>query len=239
MKRENNVKSISALRVAIGLGLFAMVTLTGCLNDDDNTTVNVPAAYVALYHGSPDAPDLDIDVDGKQINAYPFEYTDFTGYQRFYTGARNFKVGPYASSSVNIDTTITFEKNKFYSVFVADEFENGSLVVLNDNSDSPASGKAKVRVINLSPDAGKVDLVYGEDAKPVAEGLAFKKASEFKEVSAAEYDFQVRSSVNDEVLLVVPDIDLQARYYYTIIIRGFETPPGGNTNVLAAQIVVN
>jgi Domain of unknown function (DUF4397) len=239
MKRENSVTRIWGTRLAAVMVLLLMVALTGCLDDGDNTNLNVPVAYVSLYHGSPDAPDLDVEVDGRQINAYPFEYTDYTGYQRFYTGNRNFKFGPYASSSINIDTTVTFEKNKAYSVFVAGEFTNGGIVVLNDNSEQPASGKAKVRVINLSPDAGEVDLVYGDDAKPVAADLMFREASEFKEVNAAEYDFQVRSSGNDEVLLTVPDIDLQSRYYYTIIIRGFETPPGGNSNVLAAQIVVN
>jgi hypothetical protein len=239
MKRENNVKKGSWIRLAGVIGLSAMVALTGCLDDDDNTNVNVPVAYVSLYHGSPDAPDLDIEVDGRQINAYPFEYTDYSGYQRFYTGDRNFKFGPYASSSVNIDTTVTFEKNKAYSVFVAGEFDNAGLVVLNDNSDSPASGKAKVRVINLSPDAGEVDLAIGDETGSLAGNLMFKEASEFIEVDAEEYDFQVRSSANDEVLLTVPDIDLQPRYFYTIIIRGFETPPGGNSNVLAAQIVVN
>lgn len=235
----NSVKKIFSKRIALGAIMCgSLLAFTSCLDDDDSNLENVPVAYVSLYHGSPDAPDLDIEVDGRQINAYPFEYTDFTGYLRFYTGERNLRFGPYASSSIDIDTTVDFEANQLYSVFVVDEFEDAGVVVTHDNSDTPAKGKAKIRVINLSPDAGDIDLIANGDDIWSAD-LAFKESSEFTEVDAAEYDFQVRSSANDDLLLTVPDIQLQPRYFYTIIIRGFETPPGGNSNVLAAQVVVN
>src|SRR5688572_12119329 len=153
----NSVKWVSKIRL---VGLLAMivliVTLTACLNDDDNPVV--PVALVSLYHGSPDAPDLDIEVDNRQINFYPFEYSDFTGYLRFYTVQRNLKFGPYAASNIVIDTAVTFEDDRAYSVFVVDEYEDVSIVVLNDNSAAPASGKAKVRVINIAPDAPAINF---------------------------------------------------------------------------------
>ena len=216
-----------------------LLTFTSCLDDDDPSTTNTPVAFVSLYHGSPDAPQLDIEVDNNQINSAPFDYAEYTGYLRFYTGNRNLKFGPFASSSVNIDTTITFEPNKAYSVFVADEFENGEVVVLNDNSDPAASGKAKVRIINLSPDAGNIDFKVAGETTTWATDLEFKDATGFTEVDASEFDFEVRASDNDELLLSLPNTTLQSRYFYTIVIRGYETPPEGNTNVLAAQVLVN
>jgi hypothetical protein len=234
----NTVKWVSKIRLA---GLLAMgvliVTLTGCLNDDDNPTV--PVALVSMYHGSPDAPDLDIEVDNRQINFYPFEYADFTGYLRFYTGQRNLKFGPYAASNIVIDTTVTFERDQAYSVFVVEAYEDASIVVLHDNSAPPSSGKAKVRVINIAPDAPAIDFAEQDGADALVEGLSFKEASDFIEVDADEFDFQVRTSTGIEVLLQLPDINFQPRYYYTVIVRGYLSPPSGNTNVLSAQIVVN
>ena len=212
--------------------------LSGCLNDDDNEPT-VPVALVSLYQGSPDAPALDIEVDNRQLNLYEFNYADFTGYLRFYTGDRNLRFGPFGASNIVIDTTVTFEKNKVYSVFVADEYNNAGIVVLNDNSDLPASGKIKVRVINLSPDSPDIDLAIAGETGTVANDLTFKEASGFTEIDADEYDFQIRASSDDEVLLTMPDINLQPRYFYTIIIRGYQTPPLGNTSVLSAQVVVN
>lgn len=236
----NNVKKIVSNRItAWALCCCMFLVFTGCLDDDSNPAPNYPVAFVSLYHGSPDAPALDIEVDNNQINTSEFEYAEYTGYLRFYTGDRNLKFGPFASSSVNIDTTVTFEANKAYSVFVADEFVNGGVVVLNDNSDPAASGKAKVRVINLSPDAGEVDFMIAAETDNWASDLAFKEATEFTEIDAGEFDFEVRASDDNELLLSLPNTQLQSRYFYTIVIRGFETPPGGNTNVMAAQVLVN
>lgn len=216
-----------------------LLAFTGCLDDDDSPVANVPVAFVSLYNGSPNAPQLDIEVDNNQINATPFEYAEYTGYLRFYTGERNLKFGPYASSGINIDTTVTFEPNKAYSVFVVDEFESGEVVVLNDSSNAPAAGKANIRIINLSPDAGNIDFLMAGATENWASDLEFKAATTFKQVDADNFDFQVRTSAGDELLLSLPDTQLLPGQYYTVIVRGYETPPGGNTNVLAAQIVVN
>lgn len=237
----NSVKKVFNNRIAAwALSGCMFLTFTGCLDDDDSPSVsNVPVAYVSLYHGSPNAPSLDIEVDNNQINSTSFDYAEYTGYLRFYTGDRNLKFGPYESSSVNIDTTVTFEPNKAYSVFVVDEFAEGGVVVLNDDADPPASGKANVRIINISPDAGDIDFKSIGETENWASDLGFKEATEFIEVNAGEFDFQALDSDTDEVLLSLPDTRLQSGYYYTIIIRGYDTPPEGNSNVLAAQIVVN
>lgn len=227
----------------MSVAMLALLTtgLTSCLNNDnDDSLSNIPVAFVSLYHGSPDAPDLDIEVDNRQINTYPFEYADYTGYLRFFTGQRNLKFGPYSASNIVIDTTVTFEADKAYSVFVTDNYDESGVVILNDNSSAPSTGKAKVRVIHLSPDAPEVDFAVQGETSAVAEDLLFKEASEFTEINAAQYDFQVRAA-NDasSVFLTLPDISLQPGYYYTIIIRGYASPPSGNTNVLSAQVVVN
>lgn len=220
--------------LAVTAVLFAA---TSCLDDDDDPVV-VPVAFVSLYHGSPDAPHLDIEVDNRQINFNPFEYTQYSGYLRFYTGDRNLRFGPYAASNTVLDTTVNFEPDKAYSVFVVDEYEDASIVVLNDNSDAPSTGNAKLRVINLAPDAHQFDLVENQ-SNVVADALSFGETTDFMEIEAAEYDFQLRDSGNDAVMLTIPDINLQSGYFYTAIIRGYVTPPGGNSNVLSMQIVVN
>ncbi len=236
----NTVKKIFNNKVvAWTLSCAMLFAFTGCLDDDDPSVPNTPVAYVSIYHGSPDAPQLDVEVDNNQINSTPFEYAEYTGYLRFYTGSRNLQFGPFASSSIDVDTTVTFESGKIYSVFVADEYENAGVIVLNDNSDSPESGKAKVRIINLSPDAGNINFTIAGDTDNWVSDLGFKDATEFIEFDADEFDFQVRASDDDELLLSLPNINLQSRYFYTIVVRGYDTPPDGNTNVLAAQVLVN
>ena len=222
--------------------LFAcasLVFIASCDPDEDENVQPDPVSYVSLYNASPDAPDLNILVDNRQLNTYPFEYSDHTGYLRFYTGNRNLKFGPFGASNSVVDTTVTLENEKAYSIFVVDDFNEASLLMLNDNSDEPAAGKAKIRFVNLSPDGGAVQLKVKGESTSLTDVKGFKEATEFFEVGANTFDFEVVAAGNADAKLQLPAIVVQEGWFYTILIRGYETPPAGNTNVLSAEVLVN
>lgn len=56
----------------------------------------------------------------------------------------------------------------------------------------PAAGNAMVRVIHGSPGAPAVDVYAKGSTEPLVEGLAYGQASEWLEVPAARYDFEIR-----------------------------------------------
>jgi len=221
------------------LACTSLVFTMSCDPDDGEDIQPSPLSYVSLYNASPDAPDLNILVDNRQINTYPFEYSDHTGYLRFYTGDRNLKFGPYGASNAVVDTTVTLENEKAYSIFFVDDFTEASLLILNDNSEEPASGKAKIRFVNLSPDGGSIALKMKGESTTLTEDEDFKEATEFFEVDAKAFDFEVVSADNGDVNLQIPDIELQEGWFYTILVKGYTTPPVGNTNVLSAEVLVN
>jgi hypothetical protein len=220
--------------------VLLMVAISGCDDDDDNNNVEpVEVAYVSLYNASPNSPDLDIVVDNRLINVYPLDYTEHTGYLRFFTGERNLKFRPYSASNVLVDTLFNLEPNNAYSIFLLGTYENAEALLLNDNTDAPAEGNAKVRFINLSPDAPAVNLQADGETESFFSDISFKESTEFKEVEANTFDFAVASQNGGQTLLDVPDINLQPGWYYTLIVRGYQTPPAGNQNVLSAEIIVN
>jgi hypothetical protein len=224
-------------------GLFACASLvltTGCLKSDDNSVQpQPPASYVSLYNASPDAPALDVDVDNRQINNGPFGYSDYTGYLLFYTGQREFRVTPRGADNVVIDTTLSILQGKAYSLFIVDDYNKASVLVLTDNSPTPSAGMAKVRLVNLSPDAGPVRLNEKGDSTAIVTSTSFKSASDFIEVNAKTHNLQLTSDGSASIDLEIPDANLEAGNYYTVLVRGYETPPAGNHNILSAEIVVN
>lgn len=224
------IKSIKLLTI---VGYLSV--LSSCLNDESK--YNAPAAYVSFYQGSPDAPDFAIKVNDRTINTDPFKYSDNTGYLRLLPGERNLKFETFDGLNVQIDSTVEFEVSRIYSIYISGEYINSGILILDDNSATPASGKAKLRVINLSPDAPEIDLSIATQTDALVEELAFEEASEFEEITAQRYDFQVKSG--DDILLAVPNINLQPGYHYTLVIRGYVTPTGESTRVLAAQLIVN
>jgi hypothetical protein len=226
-------------KIAFAVCCLCAVVMLGCDLDDDDKTVNIPVAYVSLYQASPNAPNLDIVVDNRVININTFAYADYTGYLRFFTGERNIKFRPAAASSVAIDTTFSLEANNAYSIFVVDDYDDAQALLLKDNTETPASGKAKVRFVNLSPDVQPVNLTATGIEANTFNDIPFQESSDFKEVTAAQYDFLVQANSGQQTLLNIPDITLQPGWYYTILVRGYATPPVGNTNVLSAQVIVN
>jgi hypothetical protein len=234
-----NVKKAWITRGSILCSIALIVLLIACDDLDDSGPSQIPVAFVSLYHGSPDAPDLAVVVDNRNV-FNKFEYTDYSGYLNFYTGNRNFKFNPFNASNALVDTTLNFVEGKTYSVFVIDRVSSLEALLVRDSAAAPASGKAMVRFVHLSPDAPAVSLsVEGETGTPLFGDQSFKVASPFKEVSAKSYSFAVKAAGNNTALLTIPDITFHSGKYYTVIIRGFATPPAGNNNALSAQVVSN
>lgn len=235
---KKNIKTVLNTRAVISiLCITTLFTFAGCF--DEVKAPNAPTAYVALFHGSPNGPALDIKVDNGLTNDKPFEYGDYTGYVRYYPRERNFKIGPHSTNETDIEENFTFEKDKFYSLFIAGEYQDAEIILLEDNSAVPPSNKSKVRIINLSPDAGNIDLKVSGNIDNWINDLAFKDATEFMEVGASDYNFEIRASETNAVLLSLPNTLLEGGQLFTIILRGYKNVPEGSQNVLGAQIERN
>lgn len=92
--------------------------------------------------------------------------------------------------------------------FVADEF------------DPPASGRARVRVVNASPDLGDVDLYASGRAEPLVKAAKTGAVSAYAEAEPAGAGLEVRRTGENITTLAVPGGKLEAGRLYTIFIVG-------------------
>jgi hypothetical protein len=233
---KNSVVGFLRRRALSFVMLSALVVfLSACLDDDKAPVTPVPLGYVSIYHAAPDAPSLDIIVDDNRINSNPFTYSEYSGYLNFYTGNRNLKFSAINAANALVDTTFSVVEGKAYSVFVINTLSRLETLVVTDSAAAPAAGKAMVRFVNLSPDAPAIELT--ENGNSVFAGTFFKSATDFKEVDAKNYTFDLKSVASQEVILSAKNINLQQGGFYTIITRGFKNPPSGNTNVLSVEVL--
>ncbi len=235
---KTNMKTIKNKMRWLPLAAIFLVPLASCNDDDTEAIEPVPTAYVSIYNASPDAPELDVTVDNRQIFSQPLRYTDYTRYLNFYTGDRELKISSFNANNALVDTTLNFQPDKAYSVFIADDVADLSAVVVEDDVDAPEAGKALVRMIHLSPDAQAVDLLE-EDGTNLFADQEFKQASAFQAVDANTYNLKLNAAGSSDQVLSIPDVDFSVGGVYTIIVRGFATPPAGNANGLSVQIVSN
>lgn len=221
---------------------FALLlgALTGCDDDDDVTPLPVAdsVAYVSLYHVSPDAPPLGILVDNNRINFNPFDYTEHTGYLRFFTGQRELIFTPFNASNTLLQTSVNLEDDQLYSVFVTGEADDLQVLVSEDSIPEVEGNNTLVRLVHVSPDAPAVDLsaTEGED---LFSAVAYREVSEFVEIPAGSTSFDITAAGTEEVVATVASVNFLPERVYTIVVRGYLDPPAGNTNALSVQIVPN
>lgn len=217
---------------------FVIVILLAACSDDDNTTAPTPTAKanVMVVHASPDAPGVDLLVDNK-VTVTDLTFPNNTGYLEVNAGTRNVKVNVTGTSTTVIEANLNLVENKSYSVFAVNQVRSIEPLVFEDNLSSPASGKAHVRFIHLSPNAPAVNITL-TDGKIVFGNVSFKGSVDFTPLDSGTYNLQVRDAeTNSNVVLELPNITLQAGKIYTVFAKGLLGETGNRA--LGAQIIVN
>ena len=216
--------------------IFGITVFTACSEDEEMVTPTPTAkAKVLVTHASPDAPGVDLLVDNT-VAGTNLTFPNSTGYLEVNSGTRNVKVNVTGTSTTAIEANLNLTADKNYSVFAVNNVASIEAVVLEDDLTSPASGKAHVRFVHLSPNAPAVDITLS-DGTIVFGDYTFKEASAFTPLNAGTYDLQVRLAGTSTVVLDLPGISLTTGKIYTVFAKGLVG--GSGTQALGAQIIVN
>lgn len=203
---------------------------------DATADFSFATAMVNVTHASPDAPGVDILVDGVVVNTAALTYPNSTGYVTLNAGTRNIKVNASGTTTSVIDADVAFSAQKNYSIFAANFLNMIEAVVVEDNLTSPAAGKAHVRFLHLSPDAPMVDITL-TDGTTVFDDISFKEITAFLPLDASTYNLQVRTADGSTVVLNLPGIVLESGKIYTVFAKGSINGTGGQN--LGAEIIIN
>jgi hypothetical protein len=194
-------------------------------------------------------------MDGKLLFGQSLLPNKTTGYVLADPGARTIRVDStevvanqqvdYSKATVNT-TTVQAEAGKYYSIYYGGKVQSPDVLVTTDNLTRPASGKAAVRVVHMSPDAGALDiagqLTTGTAAvAPVLfSNLAYKTSTAFTEINGGFYRMEVRpngattklstfTQNNQTLPSFVPggsaitdfSMNLESGKMYTLVVRGY------------------
>jgi len=184
------------------------------------------SAGLRVAHASPDAPNVDVYVDGATAVAdLPFRAV--TEYLEVPTGEREIAInvagtdrtvfGPVAVDLAGEDYTALArgEVTSDDSAFTVD--------LLEDTNGANLGEEARVRAIHASPDAPAVDVTVNDGALTLFDDLAFGESSEYAVVPAAEYEVEIRPAGGGDPVFEVT-VPLEAGSTYTAIAAGYLTP---------------
>lgn len=224
MKISSNFKTISKTFIA-ALALSAV--MVSC--SKDKNIVQQPISILNVIHASPTAEKLDFYVDNRkgndQVSNMDFKYTDKTGYLQLFPGARNFTITKKGTTSpVVVTEKLSLDEQAGYSLFIIDKLETAKLLLLKDDLTLPVEGKARIRFVNLSPDAGAVDLAIEGKEGNLFTNKAFKEFSTFENIDAAnKVTFKVKDKTTGDVIATLADVKIDSKRIYTIWVKGLKT----------------
>lgn len=200
------------------------------------TTFAQGNSRVRVVHASPDAPAVDVYVNGnKTLSDVPF----FTAsnYLNVPAGSYRFQVtaaGTPADKAVIDANGVALAAGKDYTVVAVNTLSAIEPLVLEDNNAAPAAGKAHVRFVHASPNAPAVDVKVA-GGPTIFSNVAFKGVGTYTPVDAGTYNLQVTPAGQSDVVLDLPGINLAAGTVYTVYATGLV----GGSPALAAQLTVD
>lgn len=219
----------------IALPAMGLILLTGCKKENSEPET----AQLMIAHKVPDGATVDVYADNSKV-AGPLTYNSSTSYLKLPVTTKNIKITAAGSTAAIANFNVTLAANKMYTFFAANRSNALQSVLLEDNLITPSAGKAHIRVVHLSPDAPAVNVFNGNASTALFSNVSFKNTTAFLPVDAtatgSALTLNVRSgntTVLSQAVTVFPG------KIYTVIVRGFVTPPTGNSNTLAATVITN
>lgn len=177
-------------------------------------------AMVRVLHASPDAPAVDVYVNGtKALSDVTFK--TLSDYLPLDAGQYTLEVKAAGTDTVVTSADATVEAGQEYTVAAIGKVADIKLTVLVDDGIAE-SGKSKVRVVHFSPDAPPVDVaVAGQaPADALVKNLAYPDATGYLVLDPGTYDLQVRLAGTETVALDLPGTTLDGDTNYTVFAVG-------------------
>ncbi|MEY7851151.1 DUF4397 domain-containing protein [Natrarchaeobius sp. A-rgal3] len=230
---ENCVSRRRILRIGGGLVVVSGVghTTTASSDYDDQPTDTGFRTRVA--HLSPDAPDVDIYVEGERVREN-IAYGTVTDYRDLAPGTYTIQVVPAGEDPAEAVLEETVEAGDVAPTVdgllavigeVAAENQPLQALFLDDDNSPVDPGTARVRVLHASPDAPAVDVVVGETGDALFENVAFGESG-YVEVPEGEYTLEIYPAGDRETSVFEVDVSLAGGTVYSAFAIGYLEPEG-------------
>jgi hypothetical protein len=157
-------------------------------------------ARLRVVHASPDAPAVDVLVDGgKVLASLPFR--EYSEYLALPPKSYDIRVNVAGTSTTVLQANPTLAPGRDYTVIAVGRVSGGSeplsILLLEDNNAEPTPGQVKFRVVHGAPSAPAVDVYVTtpfealDNKTPALSNVPFKAASGYLSVPIQMYQGRV------------------------------------------------
>ncbi|MBB2150121.1 DUF4397 domain-containing protein [Pedobacter gandavensis] len=221
MKISNHFKTITKTFVAVAA---VSVVFSAC-KKKYNDIEPIELAGLTIVNASPDIKEYDFIIGNQKANSKEvFKYGVKIGYLGLYPGTSGIGLVEVGKTNFLLTKNELYQSGKFYSTFLVDTGSKRAFFTINDKLDSiKVNEKAKVRFINLSPNADALDLAITGSATEIATNKVFKQFSVFTDVEPGEsVALELKDNATKVVKATLPPMKLEKGKFYTVWAKGFK-----------------
>lgn len=218
------------------LALFGLTVLSACSGKDEDDTgggtddtsdtsdtsdtgdTTADNARVRVLHLSPDAPAVDVFVDGVTDPVVTgLEFPDGTAYLDVPAGTYTFKVAPAGAgvdAAVLTVADLALAEGQGYTAVAFDVLESIQAAAFVEDTTGLPDGQIRVNVMHAAPMVGEVDIwVLGETPTPLLVDVPFG-ANAVLDLPVGSYPvgFDVDNDEVPDVTFTIPELPGGARY---------------------------
>ena len=223
-----NQTTVTRRLATLGVALLVMTSFAGIgiaaigannAQDDD--------AQVRVAHLSPDAPAVDVLVDG-QAALEGVEFGAVSDYLALSAGEHAVTIQTSENETVVFEGNVSVEAGEMYTIAATGEVSEETFepVVYEDDFEMPSDENATVRLIHASPDAPAVDVTVAGTDTVLYDNVSFGNASDYLEVPAGDYELEIRGATeaNDGDVVTTVNVSVEGGTAYTAIAAGYLSP---------------
>jgi hypothetical protein len=204
-----------ALATALLVALSPILAVSTAAQDE---TAEADAT-VRVIHASPGAPDVDVLLDGQPL-LEGVAYGTASEYTAITPEEHRIQVVPTGQTvdAAVVDETLGAEPGRAYLVAVFGLLNDIGGAVYDVDLSEIEPGNARVRMLNLSPDTGELDLLEtGGDEWFGNVGLG--AMSDYRDIAPGTYSADLRGE-DDRILQTVAELAFEETQVYDVVVLG-------------------
>ena len=175
--------------------------------------------------------------NGIDFNNFPIQFPWSNGYKAFDPGTLNMRFDTVFSPGSNpfnyngrtavMSFPLQLQADRYYSLYSVGTINAVDTFFIEDDLSLPPAGKAKILFLNLSLDAGAIDIVNASTGAVLASNITYKQRRAYVVVDPGTIRLQINAAGTSTVLRASRDVLIEPNSVYTVWARGLRTPPQG------------
>lgn len=205
--------------------LFALTMIQGCSKGSSSSAA--PSA-VRLVNATSDYASLDmslISVVPASSVATAVTSGAASSYATITPGTSKFSLERTGSGTPSAQTTLTLSSGVDYTLVAYTSGQQMQVMPLVDNEVAPSSGDGKIRIMNLSPDAGSVNVYMGVAGSSVSAASTLASyvtgTTSYFEVTQGTYHIWITGAIDQtDLRLDIPSVTISDQQVMTLVLTG-------------------